>query len=312
VLFLQPAPKIKADFLALLEEKKAHKHSKWSRAKEKLFEDARYMAVQSSYTREEYWNEFVASKTENNGEDEEVERQRRAEQSIRARAEEVEREKAERSREIDTERQKHRHDEATLHFKALLTDMVRNTDQSWSETKRQLKKDNRWDLASLLQREEKERAFNNHIDALNKKKKSAFKQLLSEVPEIKLNTRWKEAKRIKTVKEDPRFTKFSSSDRKREREYDDFLKERFVNAKSDLRELLRECKLITHKTRSALKTSPDKMKEIIAMLENDKRYIDLECLEEERDEVIQNFIEELYRRGPPPPPTATEPNRLRR
>ena len=66
------------------------------------------------------------------------------------------------------------------------------------------------------------------------------------------------------------------------------------------------------RTRSILKTSPDKMKEIIAMLENDKRYIDLECLEEERDEVIENFIEELYRRGPPPPPTATEPNRLRR
>ena len=57
-------------------------------------------------------------------EDTDLERQRRAEQSLRARAEEVEREKAERSREIDTERQKHRLDEASQHFKALLADMV--------------------------------------------------------------------------------------------------------------------------------------------------------------------------------------------
>lgn len=37
---------------------------------------------------------------------------------------------------------------------------VRTTDQSWSDVRRQLKKDGRWDLASLLSREEKERSVN--------------------------------------------------------------------------------------------------------------------------------------------------------
>ena len=34
---------------------------------------------------------------------------------------------------------------------------------------------------------------------------------------------------------------------KREREFDDFLKDKMVEAKSDFRDLLRECKVITHK-----------------------------------------------------------------
>lgn len=57
-------------------------------------------------------------------EDEKTQRKRRAEESLKARQEEVEKEKAERTREINSERQKHRHDEAVQHFKALLVDMV--------------------------------------------------------------------------------------------------------------------------------------------------------------------------------------------
>lgn len=104
-------------------------------------------------------------------------------------------------RDRDNEREQHKHDEAVHHFNALLADLVgiiitpsvdfyqfgifksilifcvqvRNSELSWREAKRQLRKDHRWDLVDLLDREEKEKLFNEHIESLNKKKKEKFR-----------------------------------------------------------------------------------------------------------------------------------------
>lgn len=51
---------------------------------------------------------------------------------------------------------------------------------SWSDTRRTLRKDHRWESGSLLEREEKEKLFNEHIEALTKKKREHFRQLLDE------------------------------------------------------------------------------------------------------------------------------------
>lgn len=117
---------------------------------------------------------------------------------------------------------------------------VRSSDATWSDTRRNLRKDHRWESASLLEREEKEKLFNEHIEALAKKKKEQFRQLLDETSmvivwptsdsfvhvdnrglrykirflfQITLTTTWKEVKKV--IKEDPRCIKFSSSDRVR-------------------------------------------------------------------------------------------------
>nr|CAB3266868.1 transcription elongation regulator 1 [Phallusia mammillata] len=300
------AEKIKKEYFELMEEKRVQKYSRWSRAKEKMELDSRYSNVLSAYQREQWWNDYVASKVKTE-ESDETARKRRAEESLKARAEQVEKEKAEMSREIDSERQKHRLEEAVQHFKALLADMVRTTDQSWSEVRRVLKKDGRWDLASLLSRDEKERYFTSHVESLNKKKRSGFKQLLDETSTITLTSKWKDVKKM--IRSDPRYAKLSSSDRKREREFEDFMKDKLVDAKGDFRDLLRECKIITHKTRDTLRMNPSHMKEITAVLENDKRYLVLDCVKSERDHLLKTFIDDLQRRGPPPPPTASEPSR---
>jgi transcription elongation regulator 1 len=52
---------------------------------------------------------------------------------------------------------------------------VRNAELAWREAKRQLRKDHRWELAELLDREEKEKLFNQHIEQLAKKKKEKFR-----------------------------------------------------------------------------------------------------------------------------------------
>ena len=52
---------------------------------------------------------------------------------------------------------------------------VRNAELAWREAKRQLRKDHRWELAELLDREEKEKLFSQHIEQLAKKKKEKFR-----------------------------------------------------------------------------------------------------------------------------------------
>lgn len=92
-------------------------------------------------------------------------------------------------------------------------DLVRNSELSWKEVKRILRKDHRWDLAESLPRDEKEKLFNEHVEALLKKKRQSFREMLDETPEVNLISNWKEIKKI--IREDARYTKFASSERVR-------------------------------------------------------------------------------------------------
>lgn len=138
-------------------------------------------------------------------------RQARAEASIKEREREVQRTLAENFRERDKERLHHKRDEAVRHFNALLADLVRNADLTWKEVKKQLKKDHRWELVESLDREEKERLFNDHISSLAKKKRDKFREMLDEIPNLELTSSWKTVK--KQVRDDSRMLKFGSSDR---------------------------------------------------------------------------------------------------
>uniref|UniRef100_A0A673J3D6 Transcription elongation regulator 1-like n=1 Tax=Sinocyclocheilus rhinocerous TaxID=307959 RepID=A0A673J3D6_9TELE len=184
---------------------------------------------------------------------------------------------------------------------------VKSSDANWSETRRTLRKDHRWQSSSLLERDEKERLFNEHIEALGKKKKELFRQLLDETTSINLMTSWKEVKKL--IKEDPRCIKFSSSDRKRQREFGDYIKDKYITAKADFRTLLKETKFITYKSRKLMQESEQQLSDIEKILQKDKRYLVLDCMSEERHKLLMAYVEELDRRGPPPPPTAFEPAR---
>lgn len=135
----------------------------------------------------------------------------RAEASIKEREREVQKTLAENSRERDKERQHHKRDEAVRHFTALLADLVRNSDLSWKEAKKQLKKDHRWELVETLDRDEKERLFHEHIGSLIKKKREKFREMLNEITSLELTSSWKTVKR--QIRDDPRFLKFGQSDR---------------------------------------------------------------------------------------------------
>ena len=42
--------------------------------------------------------------------------------------------------------------------------------------------------------------------------------------------------------------------------------------------------------------------------QNDQRHLVLECVAEERQQILMSYVEDLERRGLPPPPTATDPS----
>ncbi|KNC24473.1 hypothetical protein FF38_10524 [Lucilia cuprina] len=236
----------------------------------------------------------------------ERERQMRAEQSIREREKEVHRTLAGHLRDRDKERELHKREEAVGHFNALLTDLVRNADLTWKEVKRQLRKDHRWELVEYLDRDERERIFNEHIDNLMKKKREKFREMLDEITTLQLTSSWKDIKKL--IKEDPRYLKYNNSE-KCEREFRDYIVDKTLAAKNALKELLKECKLITHKSHELVKENPNHLKEIQDILKMDKRYLIIEHLAEERTAIVVNYLEELHKRGPPPPPTASDATR---
>uniref|UniRef100_A0A8C7CH50 Transcription elongation regulator 1 n=1 Tax=Oncorhynchus kisutch TaxID=8019 RepID=A0A8C7CH50_ONCKI len=301
--------KVKQDFFELLGDHHLDGGQRWSKVKDKLEGDPRYKAVESSNTREELYKQYVdkQAKHMDSDKEKEMERAARIEASLREREREVQKARSEQTKEIDREREQHKREEAIQHFRALMSDMVRSSDASWSDTRRNLRKDHRWESASLLERDDKEKLFNEHVEMLSKKKKENFRQLLDETVMITLTTTWKEMKKI--IKEDPRCIKFSSSDRKKQREFEDYIKDKYITAKADFRTLLKETKFITYRSRKLLQESDQHLKDVEKVLQNDKRYLVLDCVPEERSKLIMFYIEDLDRRGPPPPPTASEPTR---
>ncbi|KAF4791842.1 transcription elongation regulator 1 [Turdus rufiventris] len=273
--------KIKMDFFELLANHHLDSQSRWSKVKDKVETDPRYKAVDSSSQREDLFKQYIEKIAKNldSEKEKELERQARIEASLREREREVQKARSEQTKEIDREREQHKREEAIQNFKALLSDMVRSSDVSWSDTRRTLRKDHRWESGSLLEREEKEKLFNEHIEALTKKKREHFRQLLDE------------------------------TSAKKQREFEEYIRDKYITAKADFRTLLKETKFITYRSKKLIQESDQHLKDVEKILQNDKRYLVLDCVPEERRKLIVSYVDDLDRRGPPPPPTASEPTR---
>merc|ERR1711971_769679 len=242
----------------------------------------------------------------------EAEKAERVAAALAARQEAVKADMAGHLRDRDKERESHLHTGAVSAFSALLADLIRAPDFSWKEAKKILKKDSRYEALTggeaALDKSERERLFDTHIDELIAKKKTAFRSLLEEQKEVALDAAFKDIKKL--IKEDPRYTKFSTSDKKCEKEFVAWLRDRVSKARGDYRQLLQETKLITHKSLQMIKDKEgNHMEDIEEVLCKDSRYHIMEPLNDDRADILMSYLEELERRGPPPPPTATSDNR---
>uniref|UniRef100_A0A0N5AB53 Transcription elongation regulator 1 n=1 Tax=Syphacia muris TaxID=451379 RepID=A0A0N5AB53_9BILA len=306
--------KLKREFISLLMEKNVTRRTKWSSFKKTVEDDERYKGVEGSSNREAIFREYQETLPEesNSDIDEENDRQKRvaAEAAIQERKKEVEAELGEQLKERNKEHEKHKYQEHEECFKALLIDLIKSVDYSWHEARRILRKDSRYEDCDLLEKDTKERLFDAHIQHLEKKRKEIFFGLLNDTKELTPNTKWREAKKV--LDKDDRFSKFSTSDRKVERDYKDWMEERRETVLREFKELLRETKIITYKSLKMIHDNQQHLADILAVLENDKRYIMLNDAPEEREKILDQYLEELDRRGPPPPPTQQEAERRRK
>lgn len=300
--------KIRNDFMTLLGEQKFDSKAQWRKVRSKIEKDPRFKAVENTSQREEWFKEHLEqlNKRENADLEKEKEKQERIEASLREREREVRASQAELAKAREKEKEQHLRDKAEQHFNALLADMVRNADVGWKDTKKSLRKDHRWGMADALSKSDKEALFKEHIENLNRRKKEQFRKLLDETHELTLTSSWRTIRKL--IKDDPRYSKFSSHDSKREEEFNNYLRDKLADAKGDFRQLLKETHSLNYRSKKLIEESNKHLKDIEDTLKKDKRYLVLECVPEERNRLLHNFIEELFRSGPPPPPTASAPS----
>ena len=216
------------------------------------------------------------------------EKQERIERSLKERASAVQKEMEGHLLNREIHRDLFKKKELVENFNILLIDLIRNPDMTYRDAKKILKKDHRYEMFESLGRTEKEDLFDEHINSLIRKKRKMFIELLEETKEVKLNSSWREVRRL--IKEDPRYLQLS--ERRCEKEFEHFLREKLVKAKNDFKCLLRETKIITYKSRKLIDdTDQQHLADIISHLQNDKRYLDLDLIEDERRQLIIDYIE---------------------
>ena len=202
------------------------------------------------------------------------EKKRRMQEAIEKRKRQAEEARGAIGRQMDTERKKHQtgaarsekierfiyHDFIRDTFVTMLSEKIRSTDYNWDDAKSKLKKESRWSQVSELERSEMESLFHEHmgnysylffylliciVDSLKEKRKKAYHQLLQE-HKVNTTSSWKEIRR--KIKDDVRYQKFSSSERKKEREFNDYIDGLGTKARQEFQEMLEECRLITYET----------------------------------------------------------------
>ena len=71
------------------------------------------------------------------------------------------------------------------YFSEIALLQVKNTGSSWHDAKHSLRKDPRWGMAELLESNEREKMFWDHIDSLLEKKRQHFRRLLDDTSQVK-------------------------------------------------------------------------------------------------------------------------------
>ncbi|KAK4470073.1 hypothetical protein MN116_005669 [Schistosoma mekongi] len=298
--------KVKIDFFNMLKEQKSiNRYTHWTDVKRKLDTDSRYKAVDSSSKREDWFREFIRklddspTAREDSYTRKEREKKERQEASLREREKEVKEALSSSLRERDKEREQHLRNEQETNFHSMLQDLIRDPGLSWKEAKKLLRKDPRWEAVSeVFERSEREEMFKEHVNGLSKKSREIFYRLLNETEGISFDLSWKEAKKV--INSDPRFEKIPS-DRKKESEYCMWVDMKKSQAKEAFKELLKETKIINTRTKTTLEENENHISDIMEILEKDKRFIALDAFEDERNAIIEDYIDNLDKRRTPTP-----------
>ena len=82
---------------------------------------------------------------------------------------------------------------------------------------------------------------------------------------------------------------------KMERQFREWTERRHKQVLDDFDSLLRETKIITYKSQKQIQENEQHLKDILAVLENDKRYLVLNEMPQERERLLEEYLNELDR-----------------
>jgi transcription elongation regulator 1 len=176
---------------------------------------------------------------------------------------------------------------------------------AWVDAEARLQDDPRWDGLFALDNSVKRRLFDEHRMSLARKRTDAFAAAFDAAHGMTIGTLWDEARAL--VCTDPRFVRFSEDDTEREEEYTRYVRGRTERARKEYRDLLKETRSITHTTLNEVndeETGEARKRELLSILGRDSRYGELDSLGEAREELLNEYLVEVQRKGAPLPPTA--------
>ncbi|BFZ02212.1 hypothetical protein BsWGS_05251 [Bradybaena similaris] len=103
------------------------------------------------------------------------------------------------------------------------------------------------------------------------------------------------------VEANPKADRFTPKQWKNEKKHAVSKHQKFLKAKEDFQELLKESKFISHKTKAL---GENAVKHITGHLKKDKRFTALACIASQRQKMLLAYIDDLSMKGPPPPPVS--------
>ncbi|KAL7124218.1 hypothetical protein ABFS83_14G033700 [Erythranthe nasuta] len=213
-----------SDFKSMLKDNgDVTSSSRWSKVKDSLKSDPRYMSVKHD-DREKLFNEYVA---ELKAAEEETVRKARAvqdeEDKIKERERALRKRKEREEQEVERVRQKARRKEAIESYQALLVETIKDPQASWTASKPKLEKDPQGRAANPhLDKSDLEKLFREHVKSLHERCVGEFRALLTDVITAEASARetedgktvltsWSTAKQV--LKSDPRYNKMPRKER---------------------------------------------------------------------------------------------------
>ncbi|PHT81167.1 Pre-mRNA-processing protein 40C [Capsicum annuum] len=197
-------------------------NTRWSKVKDSLRNDPRYKSIKHE-EREALFNEYLS---ELKAAEQEVARIAKAkhdeEDKLKERERALRKRKEREEQEVERVRLKARRKEAVESYQALLVEIIKDPQASWTESKPKLEKDPQGRAANPhLDQSELEKLFREHVKILYERCAQEFKALLAEVITVEACSRetdgktvansWSTAKQL--LKGDPRYSKMARKDR---------------------------------------------------------------------------------------------------
>ncbi|KAJ3124827.1 transcription elongation regulator, partial [Irineochytrium annulatum] len=317
---------IEKAFEEMLEERKEKVGAKtsWMEVRREFEKDKRYQAVIASNDREVLFKRFqrnlhfggaAEGTTATEGDEKERLRKEREAASMREREDAVRRQRMELSKEQRGTRNKLEWKDSETIYKAMLVDLVRTHEDSWSSKAPELERDPRWSQIRLSA-SERERLFNDHVSSIHERRLAAFHALVDETCDLVAS--FPDVQSL--LERDPRSSRIVGAsldgDEATQRLRGLFERRqqgRLVKAKEELEAVLGESKFVAFHVKSAvqqaqveaveekkLKEAPAgdewrfiNLEEIKQVMTQTKAYNDYASFPEERDRIVFKFVKAL-------------------